>query len=145
MDRNQDLVHFQDQEILEEILEEIQDFILEDRLIVEEKEVPNLSGGLQIRIINLIITTEEVSANKCLAKSVGLFFQYHSVLTKRYIKLRFFFDSKSKSKSKQETTKILKFECKRKSKYLVALTKCDYLYRKKFLNLFQNIFCVFTF
>ena len=61
MDRNQDLVHFQD-------------FILEDRLIVEEKEVPNLSGGLQIRIINLIITTEEVSANKCLAKSVGLFF-----------------------------------------------------------------------
>ena len=49
MDRNQDLVHFQD-------------FILEDRLIVEEKEVPNLSGGLQIRITNLIITMAEVSA-----------------------------------------------------------------------------------
>lgn len=47
MDRNQDLVHFQD-------------FILEDRLIVEEKEVPNLSGGLQIRITNLIITMVEV-------------------------------------------------------------------------------------
>ena len=55
MDRNQDLVHFQD-------------FILEDRLIVEEKEVPNLSGGLQIRITGLIITMGEVSANKCLAK-----------------------------------------------------------------------------
>ena len=50
MDRNQDLVHFQD-------------FILEDRLIVEEKEVPNLSGGLQIRITNLIITMAEVSGN----------------------------------------------------------------------------------
>jgi hypothetical protein len=50
MDRNQDLVHFQD-------------FILEDRLIVEEKEVPNLNGGLQIRITNLIITMAEVSAN----------------------------------------------------------------------------------
>ena len=49
MDRNQDLVHFQD-------------FILEDHLIVEEKEVPNLSGGLQIRITNLIITMAEVSA-----------------------------------------------------------------------------------
>jgi len=47
MDRNQDLVHFQD-------------FILEDRLIVEEKEVPNLSGGLQTRITNLIITMAEV-------------------------------------------------------------------------------------
>ena len=50
MDRNQDLVHFQD-------------FILEDRLIVEEKEVPNLNGGLQIRITNLIITMAEVSVN----------------------------------------------------------------------------------
>ena len=48
-DPNQDLVHFQD-------------FILEDRLIVEEKEVPNLSGGLQIRITGLIITMVEVSA-----------------------------------------------------------------------------------
>ena len=50
MDRNQDLVHFQG-------------LILEDRLIVEEKEVPNLNGGLQIRITNLIITMAEVSAN----------------------------------------------------------------------------------
>ena len=50
MDRNQDLVHFQD-------------LILEGRLIVEEKEVPNLSGGLQIRITGLIITMAEVSAN----------------------------------------------------------------------------------
>ena len=50
MDRNQDLVHFQD-------------FILEDRLIVEEKEVPNLNGGLQTRITNLIITMAEVSGN----------------------------------------------------------------------------------
>ena len=49
MDRNQDLVP-------------VQDFILEDRLIVEEKEVPNLSGGLQIRITGLIITMVEVSA-----------------------------------------------------------------------------------
>ena len=48
MDQNQELVHFQA-------------FIQEDPLIVEEKEVLNLNGGLQILITNQTTIMVEVS------------------------------------------------------------------------------------
>ena len=42
-------------------------------LVIVEREVPNLNGGLQIQITNLIITMEEVhSPSKCLVP-LGLY------------------------------------------------------------------------